>query len=304
MNEFLLAEVKSVEGKSPTGEFEAVISAPTLDRDGEVIDTQAFDPLPASIPIHAFHDFGDPVGRAVPRYESDGRLTARGVFASTPRAQEIRQLVTEGVIGHMSVGFMGATRTTSDDGAVHITGAELLEASFVSVPSNRQAALVMAKQHQAKTGILGFDPTSRHGVLFALGGYFNVDEKGAEIILAATEKMRERGKAITEGLVAGITSAANIRREEGMDAGNDKAAIPVIAPAHLIPVTARDVHYAAAVRAAVDTEIETLLAEQDVKSTVTDPEQSPAPRAADTPADVSVARARALTARAHLALTQ
>jgi HK97 family phage prohead protease len=150
-HEYMLAEVKSVDSKAPTGEFEAVISAPTLDRDGEVIDTRAFDPLPASIPIHAFHDFHDPVARAVPRYDDDGVLRARGVYASTARAQEIRTLVSEGVIGHMSVGFMGADREEKD-GVPHITSAELLEASFVSVPSNRQAALTLSKEWAAKAG--------------------------------------------------------------------------------------------------------------------------------------------------------
>ena len=144
---FALAEVKSVDGSASTGEFEAMLSAETLDRDGEVIKAGAFNPLPDSIPIHAFHDFHDPVGRAVPYYDGDV-LKARGIFASTPRAQEIRTLVTEGVIGHMSVGFMAAVREFGDAGPVMITSGELLEASFVSVPSNRQAAILMAKSYE------------------------------------------------------------------------------------------------------------------------------------------------------------
>lgn len=140
---YALAEVKAVNGDSPNGEFEAVLSMPTLDRDDEVIDVRAFDPLPPSIPMHAFHDFGLPIGRAVPRYEGD-RLVARGFFASTAEAQNIRALVTEGVIGHTSVGFMAPTREERD-GKTHITKAELLEASFVSVPSNREAMVLAAK---------------------------------------------------------------------------------------------------------------------------------------------------------------
>lgn len=146
---FALAEVKSLDGDSPNGEFEAVLSAATLDRDGEVIQTGAFDPLPASVPVHAYHDFRDPIGRGVPYYEDDV-LKLRGVFASTPRAQEIRSLVSEGIIGSMSVGFMGAQREERD-GVPHVTKGELLEGSFVSIPSNREAAVTMAKTYAEET---------------------------------------------------------------------------------------------------------------------------------------------------------
>jgi HK97 family phage prohead protease len=147
---FAVAEVKSAESENPNGEFEVILSAETVDRDGEVIDSKAFEPLPDSIPFHAFHDFHDPIGRGVPFY--DGKtLKARGTFASTPRAQEIRTLVAEGVIGHTSVGFMAAVRKDADE-APHVTKGELLEGSFVSVPSNREAAVLMAKAFEAKAG--------------------------------------------------------------------------------------------------------------------------------------------------------
>lgn len=147
---FAVAEVKAAESDNPNGEFEVILSAQTVDRDGEVIDAKAFEPLPDSIPFHAFHDFHDPIGRAVPFYDGDV-LKARGTFASTPRAQEIRTLVAEGVIGHTSVGFMAAERKDGDD-APHIVSGELLEGSFVSVPSNREAAVLMAKSFEAKAG--------------------------------------------------------------------------------------------------------------------------------------------------------
>jgi hypothetical protein len=145
----MLAEVKAVaNSKAPSGEFEVILSMPTLDRDGEIIDAKAFEPLPESIPFHAFHDFTDPVGRAVPYY--DGQvLKARGYYASTARAQEIRTLVAEGVIGHTSVGFMPPVREVMD-GVPHIVKGELLEGSFASVPSNREAAVLVGKAYEIK----------------------------------------------------------------------------------------------------------------------------------------------------------
>jgi len=145
---FAIAEVKSAPSDNANGEFEIIMSTDSLDRDGESILKGAFEPLPDSVPVHAFHDFHDPVGRAVPSYDDDGRLVGHGFFASTQRAQEIRQLVADGVIGHSSVGFMAAERKApgeGEDGPIQIEGAELLEVSFVSVPSNRDAAVLMVK---------------------------------------------------------------------------------------------------------------------------------------------------------------
>lgn len=140
-----LFEVKELVGSDPNGEFEAILSMPTLDRDGEVIDAGAFEPLPNEIPIHKFHDFSSPVAVAEPFYDGDV-LKARGVFDPDPDAQTIRAKVGRS-IRYMSVGFMAATRS-DEDGTPHITKAELLEASFVSVPSNREAAILAVKAHK------------------------------------------------------------------------------------------------------------------------------------------------------------
>jgi HK97 family phage prohead protease len=138
-----LFEVKAIEdGTDPNGEFEAILSVPTVDRDGEVIDGRAFEPLPAEIPIHKFHDFSSPVATATPFYEGD-ILKARGTFDPDPESQAIRAKLGRS-IRYMSVGFMAATRS-DQDGVPHISKAELLEASFVSVPSNREAAILAVK---------------------------------------------------------------------------------------------------------------------------------------------------------------
>lgn len=144
-----LFEVKALGDGDPNGEFEAILSVPTIDRDGEVIDGQAFDPLPTSIPIHKFHDFSSPVADAVPFYDGD-ILKARGVFDPDPDTQTFRTKVGKS-IKYMSVGFMAAIRT-DQEGVPHITKGELLEASFVSVPSNREAAILAVKSLTEKVG--------------------------------------------------------------------------------------------------------------------------------------------------------
>lgn len=144
----LTATVKAVETKAGGfGEFEAVISTAALDRDGEVLDAGWWEPLPAEIPIHIDHRMFDVravVARAVPVAE-DGVLKVKGRYASTADAQMVRTLVAEGMVVTMSVGYHNAEYEDDDDGVPHLKSAELLEASFVSVPANTEALVTMAK---------------------------------------------------------------------------------------------------------------------------------------------------------------
>lgn len=142
---YALAEVKSLGADDGPGEFEVVLSAPTLDRDGEVIAEKAFEPLPDHITFDVDHGMSTSttVGSGVPRYEG-GALIVRGTFSSIPRAQEVRTLVREGHIRTTSVAFMDAEREQKD-GVPTITRAELLNGAFVAIPSNRQALILSAK---------------------------------------------------------------------------------------------------------------------------------------------------------------
>ena len=148
---FLTAEVKAADATG-SGEFEAIISAPTLDRDGEVIAKGAFNPLPGAIPIHVDHNMTTDgfVGSGRPYYAGD-ELRLKGTFIDAPKAQLIRQAILAGHPLAMSVGFMDAKRVVKD-GTPIIERAELLEASFVTVPSNREALVVAAKEYAAKVG--------------------------------------------------------------------------------------------------------------------------------------------------------
>lgn len=143
---FLLAEVKSTDATVGAGTFDVVLSTPTLDRDGEVIDSGAFDPLPPRITFDTDHGMSTAttVGSGVPFYDEAGDLRVTGEWSSIPRAQEVRTLVREGHIATVSVAFMGATRSVKD-GVTHITRAELLNGAFVAVPSNREAVVLDAK---------------------------------------------------------------------------------------------------------------------------------------------------------------
>lgn len=137
------AEIKAAND----GTFEAIMSAPTLDRDGEVVDALAFAPLPGKITVDIDHDMSvrSVVGSGQPFYDESGVLKINGLFASTPLAQEVRTLVKEGHVDRMSVTFRAAQRGIGEDGIQHVTKGELLNVAFVVIPSNREAAVLAAK---------------------------------------------------------------------------------------------------------------------------------------------------------------
>lgn len=141
----LSAEIKATSKEA--GTFEAILSMPTLDRDMEVIDARAFEPLPDHIPIDIDHGMSvtSTVGSGKPFYEGDV-LKVSGTFASTALGQEVRTLVTEGHVRKMSVAYMGAQYEADEtDGFLHLRKGELLNAAIVAIPSNRQADILAAK---------------------------------------------------------------------------------------------------------------------------------------------------------------
>lgn len=211
----LAATIKALETDNPNGEFEAILSTSTPDREGESIAAGAFDPLPASMPLYVQHDWMEkalPIGRGVPSYVGD-MLTIKGTFASTPRAQEVRSLVNEGVIDSMSVGFLNGKRK-SIGGQKTVTKGEAFEASFTGVPVNPTATVLASK---ALAGVKAGARNSStdqgyiqqaHDSLVSAGA----DCAGAKSVQQASVKAiagsyEDRQEDITEALVAANTAA-------------------------------------------------------------------------------------------------
>ena len=131
--------VDALIGPSPSdsGAFDMLLSNGALDRDGEVIPPESWvQPLPESVAINVNHsdDVSDIVGSGKPFIDGDGNLRVQGTFASTPAAQHVRALVTEGHLRSVSVEFL-----RTKDGNVLVGGA------FVTLPSNPQARVLASK---------------------------------------------------------------------------------------------------------------------------------------------------------------
>jgi HK97 family phage prohead protease len=144
-----VVEIKSTSAttKAPNGSFEAILSVPVKDRDGEVVDAGAFNPLPPHMPIDLDHAMTveKTVASGRPFYDG-GILKFEGTYASHPLAQMVRSLVDEGHIRTMSVAYMNARYEIDEkDGLPHLRSAELLNAGIVGIPANREALITASK---------------------------------------------------------------------------------------------------------------------------------------------------------------
>lgn len=132
---------------APHGGFEAIASTPDMDRDGEAFSQKDWGPLPDKITIDVDHsmDVRGTIGSARPFFDDEGNLRISAKFASTPLAQEVRTLMTEGHVDSVSVAFMRNTTTKSADSDEKVTKLELLNVGVVAVPSNRGAKVLSSK---------------------------------------------------------------------------------------------------------------------------------------------------------------
>lgn len=126
--------IKEVKGE---GTFEVVATTEGTDRDGEVIKVNGWDftnfmKNPIVLFAHNYWDW--PIGAVTEIITEGDKVLAKGIFANTEEGQKARKLYDDGILKTVSVGFIPKNR----EGNV-ITEAELLEISFVPVPSNPDA---------------------------------------------------------------------------------------------------------------------------------------------------------------------
>lgn len=142
------AVIKAVVQKASDADFVAVASTGTEDRHGEIVSVDGWDlkAFKANPVLLWAHDHNEPaVGVAtktwVDKTGKNPALMIKGKFHEyTDKARAIKQMVEDGIIKTMSVGF----RPTEMDGNTY-TKQELLEVSFVNVPANSQAQISAIK---------------------------------------------------------------------------------------------------------------------------------------------------------------
>lgn len=133
--------------KADKSGFDFLASTSAIDRQGDSIDQSGWELGNYKLnPVILWaHDYSQlPIGKAESIEVTDAGLKISTVFASekaNPKAEQVRQLLAEGFLNAVSVGFIPKER----NGNV-ITRAELLEVSVVPVPANQEALqLAIAK---------------------------------------------------------------------------------------------------------------------------------------------------------------
>ena len=151
--------------KSGTGGYRAVLSDNSIDRDGEIVGTKALEKVAnlqlGKVPILLNHDnkienlVGEWVNRRMETIDGHSAFVAEPKFyKSSPKAKFIQGLLDDGAECGISIGAIVKSteveKINNQDVTVY-TDIELLEASFVAIPSNRHgAAMAVAKSFNNK----------------------------------------------------------------------------------------------------------------------------------------------------------
>jgi len=143
-------------------EVEVIISTSALARDGHILEPSGCDlsNYQANPIVLWQHNPDAPVGRAADLVVDGGKIRARITFAPigiSPKADEVRGLVKNGIVSGVSVGFDVIDAEPLDPkqprGGQRFTKWELLECSFCSVPADPGAAVTARAQTQEKNAM-------------------------------------------------------------------------------------------------------------------------------------------------------
>lgn len=154
---FTSAEVDAKSFNDDERSFTAWASRPTIDRDNEVIEANAWDLVnynknPVILWVHDYYK--PPVGRALwTKVEKEG-LLFKPAFADTDMGNELYQLYKQGVLHAFSVGFSMKEWIDADDAdkpSRTYTDVELLEISCVPVPACPDALVAHYESGNIKT---------------------------------------------------------------------------------------------------------------------------------------------------------
>ncbi|TFB96531.1 MULTISPECIES: hypothetical protein [unclassified Cryobacterium] len=184
------------------GTFEVILSAPTLDRDGDTLGSDEWKtPLPEKITFDSDHGMSvaTTVGSGVPSINEAGQLVVSGTYSSLPRAQEVRTLVNEGHINTTSVAFMTLPKTSKDAKPQR----ELLNGAFVAIPSNREALVLSSKSgaRNSKTDAAAVQGIHDHAAMLG------ADCAGAKAYAQKDGMPADEDQADPVALVLGVDAA-------------------------------------------------------------------------------------------------
>ncbi|MFB0965059.1 MAG: HK97 family phage prohead protease [Patescibacteria group bacterium] len=154
------------------GTFEVIASTEDVDRHGEIIrqngwQLERYLKNPVVLVDHCY-EVDCIAGKATDVRIEDGKLIVRGVFAPNEAGQEAQLLYEAGFLKTVSVGFIPLSWDQTNRDV--ITGAELLELSFVPVPANPEALDNLKKRGIKSSKLLASEEPTMKEVLEAVTG--------------------------------------------------------------------------------------------------------------------------------------
>ena len=154
--------------------FAGYASTITLDRQGEIVDPQAFNETMTQFMefpvLHLNHDFrgfsgGAPYGKITNYRIDEFGLYIEADIIDTPKGREVAALVEAGILRSMSIGFRILERVVSSEENVptRITKLELIEISIVSSPANTDSLIEQAEAKGIEVKSLTIPPNTKVG---------------------------------------------------------------------------------------------------------------------------------------------
>lgn len=205
---------------------DCVASSDAIDSYGEIVDQGSWNLarfLANPVVLFAHDSRALPIGRASDVRVEGGKLRARIHFATAaanPVAEQVFQLVKEGALSAVSVGFVpGAVRTEMRDGREIevLSECELHELSVVPIPANPEAVMRAraAQQHGGDAPAMRADDLADIAVRRAAVAGLDPEREGTELArLALAHDGDAHAKAVaTHGHTPTTMSARSLAIE-------------------------------------------------------------------------------------------
>ena len=107
-----------------------------VDLDNDVVEPGAFA---ESIGQH--DDRKEPLGRSMELREDATGLFVKGQISDTAMGRDYRQLIKDGVLDQMSIGYVAQEYDVDTNNVRHLRKVDLLEISIVNYPANTEAKI-------------------------------------------------------------------------------------------------------------------------------------------------------------------
>lgn len=135
------------------GEFEAYAATWTLDLVQDIIEPGAFSKTIAEkmpkgeIKVLYNHDHDKPLGLPLTMQEDSKGLFVHAKISPTSYGKDVLQLMADGVLNKMSIGYDVVKHRFSEDGRVrYLSELQLYEVSPVTFPANPAASILTVKK--------------------------------------------------------------------------------------------------------------------------------------------------------------